>query len=84
MVGVVGHQETNQQVLQIWKFLGVAEDAFDEVPERFFEVKLFNLIPTGRWMTQVDVVFILNVGEGMKQCADDGEKLWLVCFHHNG
>jgi hypothetical protein len=78
VMGVVGHQETNEQIAKARRFFAVSEDVLDEPPERLRQVEFFNLVPTWRGIPQVDLVFICPFSKGVEQGADHGEEFRLV------
>ena len=56
MVGVVGDDEPEQEVLQRRGLLVVAEGGLHHLPERNVEVELLDLLPDGGRVVEVDLV----------------------------
>src|SRR2546426_619361 len=84
MHGVIRHEETNEQVPETGRFLMVAKGSLDTLPERLCQVEFFNLVPA-RWRcTQVDLVYILDIGTGVEQGAQDGKKFRLLSLDYHG
>ncbi len=73
VMGVVGDEEPDQELLQRGIVFGVAECGPGHVPEWLGQVELLDLLP-GRGR-DVEVDLIVRLGVGVEQGADDVEEL---------
>ena len=82
MLSEVRDEQPDQQLLEGWRFVVIAEVCFHHLPERLAEIELFDLFPS--WRRDVEVEHVAVLGIGMKQRADDVEELRQLGLHHNG